>query len=233
MKMQRITITFARDEEQRYITHLDLMRAWERILRRARLPVARSQGFSPRPRIALAAPLAVGVTSNCELLDVLLEERRTVAEVAEAIALQLPVGLRLIALEETPLGRSSLQSLLRAAEYVVEVEEPRPTEDLQAAIAELLARDELLWEHQRGDELRCYDLRALIFDLAALSLDPGHARITMRLRADERGSGRPEQVTAALGIAAPPRRIHRTRLDLEQPKTAGAVRQAAGRGADG
>ncbi len=233
MKMQRITITFARDEEQRYITHLDLMRAWERILRRAGMPVARSQGFSPRPRIALAAPLAVGVTSDCELLDVLLEERRTVEEVDEAIAPHLPVGLRLVELEETPLGRSSLQSLLRAAEYVVEVEESRPIEDLQAAIAELLARDELLWEHQRGDELRRYDLRALIFDLAALALDPGRARITMRLRADEQGSGRPEQVTAALGITVPPLRIHRIRLEFDQPKAAGAVRQAAGRGADG
>ena len=233
MKMQRITVTFARDEEQRYITHLDLMRAWERTLRRARLPVTRSQGFSPRPRIALAAPLAVGVTSECELLDVLLEERCAVEEVAKTIAPQLPVGLRLIELEETPLERASLQSLLRAAEYIVEVKEPRPIEGLQSAIVELLARDEFLWEHQRGDELRRYDLRALIFDLAATALDPGHARIVMRLRADAQGSGRPEQVTAALGIAAPPLRIHRTRLDLERPEAAGTLRQTAGRGVDG
>ena len=231
--MQRITVTFARDEEQRYITHLDLMRAWERTLRRARLPVTRSQGFSPRPRIALAAPLAVGATSECELLDVLLEERCAVEEVAKTIASQIPVGLRLIELEETPLERASLQSLLRAAEYMVEVKEPRPIEGLQSAIVELLARDELLWEHQRGDELRRYDLRALIFDLAATALDPGHARIVMRLRADAQGSGRPEQVTAALGIAAPPLRIHRTRLDLERPEAAGILRQTAGRGVDG
>ncbi len=233
MKMQRITITFARDEAQRYITHLDLMRAWERILRRARLPVVHSQGFSPRPRIALAAPLPVGVTSDCELLDVLLEEHCIVEEVATAIAPQLPTGLRLVELKETPLVRASLQSLLRATEYVVEVEEPRPIKDLESAITELLAKDEFLWEHQRGDELRRYDLRALIFDLAALALGPGRARIMMRLRADEQGSGRPEQVAAALGIAAPPLRIHRTRLDLDQPEIARAVRQAAGHVVDG
>ena len=232
MKVQRVTVTFARDDAQKYITHLDLMRAWERILKRAGLPVAHSQGFSPRPRIALAAPLAVGVTSDCELLDILLEERRTLDELANAIDPQLPAGLRLVGLRETPLGLASLQSLLRAAEYTVDVEDPRPIEELHAAVAELLAKDDLPWEHQRGDEVRRYDLRALIFDLSAHGLEPGRAQILMRLRADAQGSGRPEQVTAALGIAAAPLRIHRTRLDVEQPEIARAAHRAAGRVAD-
>ena len=229
MKVQRITVTFARDDAQKYITHLDLMRAWERVLRRAELPVSHSEGFSPRPRIALAAPLAVGVTSDCELLDVLMEERCTLDDVSQAIGAQLPAGLRLVALRETPLGLASLQSLLRAAEYVVEVEDPRPIEDLQAAVVDLLAKEELPWEHKRGDEVRRYDLRVLIFELSARALEPGRAQLVMRLRADAQGSGRPEQVTNALGIAVAPLRIHRPRLDVEQPEIARTAYRAAGR----
>lgn len=232
MKVQRVTITFARDDAQKYITHLDLMRAWERILKRAALPVAHSEGFSPRPRIALAAPLAVGVTSECELLDLLFEQRCTLAEISSAIEPQLTAGLRLVRLDETPLGLASLQSLLRAVEYVVDVEEPRPIEELQAAAAALLAADELPWEHQRGDETRRYDLRALVFDLSAHALEPGRAQITMRLRADAQGSGRPEQVTAALGVVASPLRIHRRRLEIERPEIARAAHRATGRLAD-
>ena len=71
-KLQRLRVTFTRGEEMKYITHLDLMRFWERALRRAELPVAYSEGFSPHAQIALAAPLPVGTTSDCELMDVFM-----------------------------------------------------------------------------------------------------------------------------------------------------------------
>jgi radical SAM-linked protein len=62
--MQRLRITFARGKELKYISHLDLMRLWQRALRRADIPLAYSQGFSPHPRLSIAAPLAIGVTSS-------------------------------------------------------------------------------------------------------------------------------------------------------------------------
>ena len=58
----------------KYITHLDMMRFWERALRRADVPLAYSEGFSPHAQISLAAPLAVGTTSEAELMDVFLAE---------------------------------------------------------------------------------------------------------------------------------------------------------------
>ena len=64
--MQRLRIRFSRGEEIKYISHLDIMRMWERVLRRAELPLAYSEGFSHHPRISLAVPLAIGVTSDAE-----------------------------------------------------------------------------------------------------------------------------------------------------------------------
>ncbi|MYG90977.1 MAG: DUF2344 domain-containing protein, partial [Chloroflexi bacterium] len=85
----RIHIRFAAEGPLKYVSHLDLMRVWERVFKRARLPLATSHGFSPRPKIALAAPLAVGVTSEAELLDVLLTERVDLAETMHRLSGEL------------------------------------------------------------------------------------------------------------------------------------------------
>ena len=72
MPIQRLRVKFGRGRKLKYISHLDLMRLWERGLRRAGVPVAYSEGFNPRPRLSFASPLAVGTTSESELLDILL-----------------------------------------------------------------------------------------------------------------------------------------------------------------
>ena len=231
-KVQRLRVTFACHEPQRYLTHLDLMRTWERVLRRAAVPVAYSEGFSPRPRIALAAPLAVGVTSEAEILDIFLSERIPLPAFQEAVSPQLPRGLCLLHVEEAPVGQPSLQSRLRWAEYEVDVQDPRSLPALQQAARDLLERETLPWEHARDDKVRHYDLRALIFEARVAPLGDGRARLCLRLRADERGAGRPEQVAAALGVAAPPLRIHRTRLGIEPRSLARAAYRAAGRPVD-
>ena len=71
---QRLRARFAKRESLKYISHLDLARTWERVFRRAGLPVVYSQGFNPRPRFQIAAALPVGVTGQSELLDIWLSE---------------------------------------------------------------------------------------------------------------------------------------------------------------
>ncbi len=66
MKAQRLRVTFARGDLLRYITHLDLMRSWERAIKRAGLPISYSEGFTRHPQLALAAPLPVGATAEGE-----------------------------------------------------------------------------------------------------------------------------------------------------------------------
>ncbi|KPK23033.1 MAG: hypothetical protein AMJ70_04475, partial [Dehalococcoidia bacterium SG8_51_3] len=70
--MQRLRIKYCRGEELKYISHLDIMRLWQRALNRAGISLAYSEGFHPHPKISLAAPLAIGVTSEAELMDVTL-----------------------------------------------------------------------------------------------------------------------------------------------------------------
>lgn len=214
--MQRLRITFSRGEELKYITHLDLMRLWQRMLRRASIPLVYSQGFSPHPRISLAAPLALGVTSSSELMDIYLERRLSPQFFIKTVKEQLPRGIDILEVVEVGVALPSLQSQLRYAEYNVIIEVGETRKEVESAINSLLSSNSLSWQHIRDKEIRKYDLRALIEDIWIIESHPPEYVIGMRLRCDSGGTGRPEQVTSALGFPNPPKSIHRTRLLIEK-----------------
>jgi radical SAM-linked protein len=213
--MQRLRIRFSRGEELKYISHLDLMRLWQRALNRANIALAYSEGFSPHPRMSLAAPLALGVTSESELMDIVLAKFVTPHTFTAAVGQQLPRGITIQQIYNTPMTMPSLQSQLRLAEYTVGVATEKDQPVIEAAIADLLKKETLPWQHQRDTGPHKYDLRALIDDLWLIDWRDGVCNIGMRLRSDSSGSGRPEQVAAALGFTRYPESIHRTRLILQ------------------
>jgi len=210
--MQRLRITFSRAEEVKYISHLDLMRLWERALRRAAIPMAYSQGFSPHPKISLAVPLAIGVTSESEVMDILLRRRVSPYFFIKVVSEQLPSGIGILGVEQVSLTAPSLQSQVREAEYRVEVEADGGVEKVEAALRSFLAKEHIPWQHQRDTGVRRYDLRPLVHRLWLIGGQGSQCTLGMRLRTDSRGTGRPEQVVAALGFPQRPISIHRTRL---------------------
>ena len=72
--MVNLRVKFIRGEEIKFISHLDLMRVFERALRRSEIPVAYSKGFNPHPQMVFGLPLSVGVTSQCEYADFKIED---------------------------------------------------------------------------------------------------------------------------------------------------------------
>jgi radical SAM-linked protein len=212
--MQRLRLKFSRGEELKFLSHLDLMRLWERALRRAGLPLAYSEGFSPHPQIALAAPLSVGVTSQAELMDVLLSRWIPPQSFMAQVSEQLPCGIDLLEAWPVGPGAPSLQSQVRFIEYKVEVVVERGCEEVESALQSFLSAKELPWHHFRDTGARHYDLRALVDDLWLIDCHDSLCVLGMRLRCDEKGAGRPEQVTKALGLSRHPESIHRTKLIL-------------------
>jgi len=215
-ELQRLLITFSRGPDCKYISHLDLMRLWERALRRAALPLAFSEGFTPHPRLALAAPLPVGVTASAELMEVYLHQRVSPRFFLEQIRPQLPAGIDVSQVEEAPLGAPSLQSLVRMAEYAVEVEVPMERQEVEAKIAGLMEQKTLPIQRPRPSGPKSLDLRALVCRVWVESAEGARCRLGMLLRSDPQGSGRPEEVAAALGLGEP-LSMHRVRLVLEEP----------------
>jgi len=212
--MQRLRVKLSRGEEIKFISHLDIMRLWERALRRAQIPLAYSEGFSAHPRLSLAAPLPVGVTSEAELMDVFVLKLVSPHWFTAAASQQLPPGIEILGVYQIALSMPSLQSKVRYAEYRVEVETEKGPEDIESVISSLLSLEHLPWHHQRDTGRRNYDLRALIDALWLIDWRQPYCTIGMRLRCDSGGSGRPEQVASALGFTGYPQSIHRTKLIL-------------------
>ena len=212
--MQRLRLRFARGEDVKFISHLDTVRFWERAFRRAGMPLAYSQGFTAHPRISVAAPLAIGVSSEAELMDVWLNLWMPPQSFMMMTKIQLTRGFDILDAWEVGLNMPSLQSSLAFAEYRVVVEYEKTVQDVQNSIHSLLQARELRWQHSRGDKEHFYDLRALIDDLWLIERGQSASQyiLGMRLKCDEKGSGRPEQVTAALGFSQYPESIHRTKL---------------------
>src|SRR3989304_1657047 len=213
---QRLRVTCRRGEEVKYLSHLDLMRLWERALRRARLPLAYSEGFAPPPRISLAAPPAGGMTSQGGLMDVGLQQRISPRYFVLQLGSHLPQGVDVKEVQEVGLTAPSLQSLVRYAEYAVVVK--AEGEEMEGSIARFLALSSLPWHPRREVEERHYDLRALVDEVWVLAREDAQATLGMRLRTDPSlGTGRPGQVTLARGLSSPPLSVHRLKLILARP----------------
>ena len=203
----RLRITFAKTEEMRFTGHLDLHRTWERIFRRAGLPIAYSQGFHPQPRINLASALPLGFTSQAEIADIWLEEIRPLEQVSEALIQALPPGLTLVDTSSVEMSAPSLQTQVIASEYIVTLLDP--VDKLNERLKEVVTAASLPRE-RRGKK---YDLRPLIEELVRIADDKqGRACLKMRLAAQEGATGRPEEVLNALDVAPEAARVHRTRL---------------------
>jgi radical SAM-linked protein len=213
--MQRLRIRFSRGEEIKFISHLDIMRLWQRVLHRAGIPLAYSEGFSPHPRISLAAPLQVGITSQTELMDLFCTKWVSPHFFTDAVNQQLPPGIKILQVYAVAPTLPSLQSQVSYSEYEVQIETEKDKPDIESALTSLLSAKQLPWHHERDTGTHSYDLRALIDELWLTQWHKGSCAIGMRLRCDNSGSGRPEQVAAALGFTNYPKSIHRTRLILK------------------
>lgn len=219
---QRMRVIFATDDTVKYVGHLDMHRAWERAIRRARLPLAYTQGFNPQPRLQFAAALPVGFTGAAEMADVYLNDTLAPAEFMARLTAALPPGIRPLAAEPVPRELPSLQSQVCGASYRVEVETTEPDTVFRARLEAFLARAEAWRERRRGKEIARYDLRPLVVSLDyAGPVNLGQS-FDVTMRAEPGATGRPDELLAELGYEAAPRRVVRTALAFGAGERGGA-----------
>lgn len=212
---QRLRITFGKSGTLKYTSSLDIAKIWERVLRRADLPILYTKGFNTRPRIQLAMPLPLGITSECELLDVALREPIELDE-DELIALLLnvsPIGLDIHKIEEIEIWESAMQSLVLSAEYRLRFEDGIAPEVLQEKVSTILNSDTIIVEKIRKRKRSVMDLRPLIIDL---HIDDNHDLIA-HLSVGDRGNMRPDQLIEQMGLQNEYISLHRYKLHTLEP----------------
>ncbi|MBR5153048.1 MAG: TIGR03936 family radical SAM-associated protein [Clostridia bacterium] len=114
MKSRRVR--FSKTGMGKYISHLDLLRCFTRAIQRSGLPVVYSQGFNPHQKMTFALPLSIGVTSECETVDIQFEDWVSDAEIMEKLSANLPMDMQVLSVgDPTPKA-----SEIVAAEYRME-----------------------------------------------------------------------------------------------------------------
>ncbi len=212
MTAQRFRVWFRKGERVRYISHLDVLRSWERALRRAELPLGYSQGFTPHPKLAFASPLPLGFVSDAEVMDVTLHERVDLDEFVSRLASQTTEDMAVLRAEEIAMNSPAPQAAMLWCDYQLALAvDPARAE---AAVKEFLQLETLPFREDRGERVREYDLRKACGSLRCRLVD-GVVEFDMRLQADQNLTARPEAVVTALfpGESAP--LIKRTNIVLE------------------
>jgi radical SAM-linked protein len=213
--MQQIVCRLAKGGPAKYVSHLDLMRAVERGARRAGLPLAHTEGFNPRPKIASASALAVGATSEAELLVIELAQPCDPLEVKDRLNASLPEGLRILQAWAHPAYKQKFAiGEMDIAEFRITVEGPVDPERLGRAVADFLEADEFAVARVKDEREKQVNIRPFVLALDVLERERGRAVLRLRVWLSPTGSARTEEVLQAIGIAPPGFRVavHRTAL---------------------
>ncbi|MBI5555116.1 MAG: TIGR03960 family B12-binding radical SAM protein [Elusimicrobia bacterium] len=120
--LQKIRVKFSKKGEAKYISHLELMVMFNRALRRAKIPMAYSQGFNPHPKISFGPPLAVGFESETELVDIELTNFSELSTMIKNLSREMPPGISILEGQAIPLVIKSLSASINGAVYQVAVE---------------------------------------------------------------------------------------------------------------
>lgn len=217
MPQQRFRVRFRKGERVRYISHLDVLRAWERSLRRAELPLAYSQGFTPHPKLAFASPLPLGFVSDAEVMDVTLDDRVELPEFVRRLSEQTTEDLAVVGVEEVAPTAQAPQAAMLWCDYRLTLAvDPR---EADAAVSNFMALDSMPFKEDRGERVREYDLRRACAWLRTTPVDGG-VQLDMRLQSDQELTARPEAIVAALFPGQTSPLIARTNIVLDERSVA-------------
>lgn len=183
-------VRFTKEGRLRFLSHHELMRLFERALRRSGLPVKMSEGFTPRPAVAFPVALATGIVSKDEVMEVELSDWVAPVKIRESLARQMPPEITILSVDAFSRGRREQVDYI---EY--EAELPEPPADLAARLEAFLALEEFVLERHRGEESKPVEIRRYVMDLGS-----DGAVVLMRIRNTDEGTARPDEVLRALGV---------------------------------
>jgi len=192
-----LRMKFEKAAPVRFISHLDLMRAFERAFRRAKLPLAYSEGFTPHPRLTFASALSVGITSSGEYLDAEFYEDIPAQDVLSRLNSNLPEGLKILRIGFSN-GKYAL-SKINAALYTAMVSGEFTKEDMDRAVKELLKQKQIIVEKASKDRIRKVDIAPLIYSINVLSKNTNEVLLRMEVAMGQNGSVSPEMLVKELG----------------------------------
>jgi radical SAM family uncharacterized protein/radical SAM-linked protein len=181
-RVQRLRVTLGKLGTMALIGHLDLVRLFDRALRRASLPISFTGGFHPGPRLSPANALPLGATSSGEVMDFELKAPMDPTEFLQRLTQELPPEIPLYGVEEVPIDSPAATKRLERAEYYLRIglENPTPAEPAwQAWVDQVLKHTEISWERTtKSGKVQQVNLREQLYELDYIDptdIDPNGA----------------------------------------------------------
>ena len=201
----KIRIKFAKTGVMKFVGHLDVMRYFQKAIRRAELPIAYSEGFSPHMLLSFASPLGVGISSTGEYFDMVLAEDMKTDEIVKRLKATMVEGMEVLSARHVPDGKASkAMSLVAGADYLVQFREGKmPEIDLETKVPVFFAlpQIEIMRKTKRSEKLT--DIRPWIYDMKAKK-----SGVWMQLSTGSVSNLKPELVMEAFckwcGVELPP-----------------------------
>lgn len=205
----RLRIKFRKYGPLRFIGHLDVMRFFQKAVRRAGVDVAYSGGFSPHQIMSFAAPLGVGLESNGEYMDMEVNSLTSCGEVKKNLNAASAPGIEIVSVKILPEKAGNAMASVAAASYTVKFREGREPEFLKrhsmessmddaavcAALSSFLAKEHIPYTKETKKGVREMDLRPGIYEF---SWDGSKKAFFILLDASSAGNIKPAQVLEAL-----------------------------------
>ena len=200
----RLRVAYPKLGRLKYLGHLELIHTVEQIVRRAKLPYAVTQGFSPHMRIAYTSALPVGTSSTAEYFDVYLTELVPAEVAMKLLQGAAPVDLRPLGAAYVELRRPALTAEINEVHYLLEVFVNPGFSVTDEAVSQVLSG----WYDQsaeipyrRGKKTKSLDVRHLLKGCSHRVMPDGRIWLELNTRCDNEGSLRPEIIVAAFDQA--------------------------------
>ncbi len=231
--MTRIRFSFARHEALKHISHLDMMRLFQRALRRSGLPLVYSEGYNPHIRFNLALPLPVNVTASEEYGEIFLSGPVTGDHFTSTLRDQIPEGLVITGAKAVDYSAPLLPSLVSAALYraslLAEKERRLDFEQCREALKRLMARDEILTARnkkkqkkqktQKTQKTAYVNVRPFIFEAYfSQTQAPCSLELKMLLQTGNRGGVSPFFIIESLEKEINSRNSHKAQWELHRER---------------
>ena len=185
----KLRIKFSKKGPIVFIGHLDMMRYFQKAMRRAEVDISYSGGFSPHQIMSFAAPLGVGIASNGEYMDIGVDSLTSSAQVKEALNAVMAEGVRIESVKLLPDTVTNAMASVAAAKYTIEFREGyEPNFDLFGQINDYLAQKEILVTKETKKGFKEMDLKPHIYEF---SFDTAAKAVSMLVDASSAGNIKP------------------------------------------
>ncbi len=183
-------VRFSKTGRMRFLSHHDLMRLFERALRRSGLPLRMTEGFNPRPLISFPTALGLGIESADEVMEFELSGWTAPRQIEKSLGGQLPEGVAVLSAEAFDRKR---RSCVEFVEY--EASCAGQEEGLDGRIRGFLDLKECPVERVSDKGSKTVEIRRYV-----MAVEHGEGRVFLRIRVTDQGTARPDEVLRTIGI---------------------------------